>query len=418
MIKLDIQSVTTDLSVQAMCSTETKTIRKEDLDDEVWAWLDRQYRNTSDQVSMDLVSVVNAFLFQKRNVATITRDYVAVIVRGDKNWKKNRGYDNNRYKAFIALATKTGIFEMIREGAGREPQIIRLRHPELVKALGISPEQERAWAKNCVDFVERNTTDDISDNATDAESQKASIPEHQNKSTSGVEHQRNIGLRESREAEFMNEGYHEAPIQEGEVTSSCPPLKDTVTQDLTPKEYSSGSETAKVDRKIKRSLPKEELTYCHVGEVQLEDKQSPPKELPTYIGAADVTVVQNGSSPSGPLLPPVLAPSVGEMHLPQPTSFSHFQSAIDVATKCNPTFNLVLKSIQDAQQAPNAGNRLTKVVKNNATSLVAAFGEQTENFLSLVIDNLKCDEVERAKIRSLVGRCLLSRMKVTGTATM
>jgi hypothetical protein len=148
MIKLDIQSVTTDLSVQAMCSTETKTIRKEDLDDEIWAWLDRQYRNTSDQVSMDLVSVVNAFLFQKRNVATITRDYVSVIVRGDKNWKKKRGYDNNRYKPFIALAIKTGIFEMIREGTGREPQIVRLRHPELVKALGFSPQQEQAWAKN------------------------------------------------------------------------------------------------------------------------------------------------------------------------------------------------------------------------------------------------------------------------------
>jgi hypothetical protein len=412
MIKLDIQSVTTDLS------TETKTIRKEDLDDEIWAWLDRQYRNTSDQVSMDLVSVVNAFLFQKRNVATITRDYVSVIVRGDKNWKKKRGYDNNRYKPFIALAIKTGIFEMIREGTGREPQIVRLRHPELVKALGFSPQQEQAWAKNCLDFVERKTTDGITDQAADEESQKGSIPEHRNKSTSEGENQRNTGLQESRDAEFRKEGNHEAPRQEGEVTSSCPPLKDTVTQDLTPKEYSSGSETAKEDCKIKRSLPKEELTYGHVGEVQVEDKQSPPKELPTYIGASVVTVVQNGSSSSDPFLPSELVPSVEEMHLPRPTSFGQFQSAIDAAIKRDPTFRVVLKSIQDVQQAPNAGNRLTKLVKSNASSLVAAFGEQTENFLSLVIDNLNCDNAERAKIRSLVGKRLLSRLKVTGTATM
>lgn len=137
-----------------------KTAKLSGKDDE--EWLAEAYRVSQKKsaVGRYMVSFCNSVVFQRRLVFILNKRLFGVMMRSDENHtRKNRGFDNSKWKEFFFKLCQSGFIEVVEVGKNGE-QICRLMHKELIQKIAILTAMDTMTAlydsqmKQAIDFIE------------------------------------------------------------------------------------------------------------------------------------------------------------------------------------------------------------------------------------------------------------------------
>lgn len=141
-----------------VCLQKTaKLTGKEDED-----WLAEAYRvaQKKSAVGRYMVSFCNSVVFQRRLVFVLNKRLFGILMRSDENHtRKNRGFDNSKWKEFFFKLCQSGFIEVINVGKNGE-QICRLMHKELIQKIAILTAMDKMTAlydsqlQQAIDFIE------------------------------------------------------------------------------------------------------------------------------------------------------------------------------------------------------------------------------------------------------------------------
>ncbi len=109
-----------------------------------WSDLKLTYDAISSPIERLTVSVVNAALTQRRIIFCLTKRAGSDLVKSDKNWGNNNGFNNNKWSQMLRILHGSKVLKIIQKGSGRCPSVYEITCPDILSLINVNRERQLA----------------------------------------------------------------------------------------------------------------------------------------------------------------------------------------------------------------------------------------------------------------------------------